>query len=267
MKNKSIFIIIVLLWISSVYSQEARRNIVNSGFSYLGLKTGIGFFQNINLDLTDFTDQVIASSDQMVPTNIQAEYTYYFHPKVGIRFSSGYCFSIDGGKNLYETDGIDSAAVMYRGESTFSMSGFPADLAVIFRNAITDKKDVFLKMGIGFGYYAYNYKSEGELKKVQILTNDRLWIEQYRNPEITLSGFAQFFIVGMDVQFTKNLGATIEMSKVGMSNMKITKDLIEQEVYDREISNEIKYGYDEKSYQPQSGFDDVALTFGVFWRL
>ncbi|MBD3287191.1 hypothetical protein GF337_00160 [candidate division KSB1 bacterium] len=266
MMKKLIFFLSMLIATTN-WSQAQTSRTDYVPFTSMAVKFGTGFFQDMQLNLTNFENEVIATSDQLVPATLQAEFNYYFHPKVGLRFSSGYGYSQVDDKSAVNYEIIDTDEAIYRNKSTFKMSGFPVELAIVFRNSISQSQNIFLKLGLGVGYYAYNFRSEGALRKLDGETSELIWEELYSNPELSLSGAAQFFLFGMDINITSEIGATLELSKVGLSFVKVKQDVVEQVIFNREIENQIKYGYWERAYHPQNGLDDIALSVGIFWKL
>ena len=265
MKNRILLLIILIT--TTAWSQTNTPKAEYQPFSTMAVKFGTGFFQNMTLDLVNFENQVITSSDQMVPATLQAEFNYFFHPNVAVRFSSGYGYSQFEDKGYVNYGIIDTEQAKYHNKATFKMTGFPVDLAILFRNSVSKDQNIFLKLGLGVGYYAYNFKSDGELRKIDAETNALIWEEQYSNPTLSLSGAAQYFVFGMDINISSKIGASFELSKVGLSFVKVKQDVVEQVIYNREVENQIKYGYWERAYHPQNGLDDIALSVGLYWRL
>lgn len=235
--------------------------------SKLGISLGTGFFQDVKLNLVDYNHQIFNSSDELVPSCIKAYYWYNITPQLAFRFSSGLCFSRQTDNGLVDYEQIDSMSVRYKDKSIFSMEGFPAELALIFQYPIDQHKNILVNFGVGFGYYAYNYRAEGNYTQIPTKTDAVTWIEEYVNPEYTLSGVAQFFLLGLHLNLNKNVGAFFELSKVGLSVMKIDQDMIKQKVYNHEVEYTEKYGYRQRDYSVQNGFNDLTMAVGIFLGL
>ncbi|MCI0493696.1 hypothetical protein L0Z72_01720, partial [candidate division KSB1 bacterium] len=235
--------------------------------SKLGISLGTGFFQDLKLNLVDFNNQIFNSSDELVPSCAKAYFWYNITPQFVFRFSSGLCFSRQTEYGQVNYAQIDSMNVRYKDKAIFSMEGYPAEVALIFQYPLDSHKKMHINFGIGLGYYVYNYRTEGSYIQISSLTDEMTWIEEYVNPEYTLSGWAQFFQLGLHLNLNKNFGAFFEFSKVGLSFMKIDQDMIKQNVYDRKVEYSEKYGYRQRDYTAQSGFDDLTMAVGVFFSL
>jgi hypothetical protein len=59
----------------------------------------------------------------------------------------------------------------------------------------------------------------------------------------------------------------LEVGKVGWTSMKLIGDIVKQEIESGEVAYERKYGYHQKDYIVKNGFDDVAISLGLFWNL
>ena len=249
--------------------QTSLRNLPNK--MTLGLNLGTGLFQNINMDLVNFDQEVLVTSDNLVPTTFKANFNYYITPNVAVRFSSGYGFTRQTYHGESDFRDIDTLDVILTDESIFTMAGFPLETALIFQTAIDKNQNISLYFGLGFGYYAYNYKAEGTFNYtefVNVAEPDTIkWEENYLNPEMSLSGVSQFFVLGLNINLGSNFGASFEVSKIGLSYMRLRNDIIKQEISGHKVTYEVKYGSRRHDYKKKNGFDDVAITAGIYWRL
>jgi len=250
------------------FSQEVSNPKIELSKKTFGLNLGTGLFQQVSVNLFDFNENVIATSEQLIPLNLKASFSYYFTPKLAIRFSSGYGFSQQRRKNNIDFNKINSLNLKLKDESVFSITGFPAEVALVFKTQIDARANVFFHFGVGLGYYAYNYEAEGSYQEYESKTNYQQLERNYDSPEMTLSGSAQFFMLGFDMRMSQHIGATFEVSKLGWSAMTLTRDAVRQVLDDRgEIAYQIKYGYYQEDYTVKNGFDDIAISIGIFWSL
>jgi len=249
------------------FSQDEAGTKIELSKKTLGLNIGTGFFQHINMNLVNFNEQIVATSDNLIPINIKANFNYYFTPSIAIRFSSGFGFSQQKIQNEIDYNKIDSIDVKFKDESNFSVTGFPAEFVLFFQTPVDVRANLLFHFGVGIGYYAYNYRAEGFFEEIQYETNSQTKEKNYITPEITLSGIAQFFTLGFDIKVSEQLNATIEVSKVGWNLVKLTRDAIRQVVEDDEITYEEKYGYYQDDYTIKNGLDDLALSIGISWNL
>lgn len=265
-----IFIFLLLamfLTASLAWSQEKPETKIELSRKMFGINLGTGLFQNVNLDLVNFDQTVLTTSKNLFPINFKANFSYYFTPNWAIRFSSGYGFSRQKSNDEIDYGKIHTRDTIVRNESIFTVTGFPLEAALIFQTPIDARATMFLHFGIGFGYYAYNYQAEGTFKEFDSKTSVKFREENYTNPAMTLSGGAQFFILGFNINITPLIGATLEVSKVGWGMMKLNRDFIQQEVDGGKISNETKYGFEQQDYIINNGLDDLAVSLGLFWQL
>ena len=257
----------IFLITSIVLSQEKSETKIQMSRKTFGINIGTGFFQNVNLNLLNFNQEVITTSKNLIPINFKAHFSYYFTPNWAIRFSSGYGFSRQKNNNEINYSKIHTTDTIVKNESIFTVTGFPAEVALIFQTPVDARATMFLHFGIGVGYYAYNYQAEGTYQEFDSKTNAKMLEENYTNPAITLSGGAQFFILGFNINITPLVGATLEVSKVGWGMMKLTHDVIQQEVDSGKVSQETKYGFERQDYAINNGLDDLAVSLGLFWQL
>jgi hypothetical protein len=262
------FLILFLFLITSFsisYSQnEDLEPIENVNQSTMGIELGTGQFQHLTLSLLNFENQVIASSDEMIPTQIKANFNYGITSNFFIRFSSGYSFCQQTNREENDLGRIDTLDMVTKHKSAFHLYGFPSDATLLFKTKVDNQEKFGIYFGLGAGYYIYNLQAEGYFKQTDSKTNQT---EEYLNPEMTLSGWAQFFVLGFTIDVYKNLGATFEVSKIGLSSMKVDQDILKQQIYNEKIVNQIKYGYKAQNYSSKSGFDEATVSVGVFWKL
>lgn len=267
---KQSFLVITLIFILlnfPVWCQEESPPKIELSKKTFGINLGTGFFQNVKLDLVNFKQEIVTTSDNLIPIHLKANFNYYFTPNLALRFSSGYGFLQQQEKIEMDFGLIDSMDVKLNDKANFSVTGFPAEAALIFQTPLDARAIMFFHSGIGLGYYVYNYKAEGISRELTSKTSTQQKKENYLNPETTLSGGAQFFIVGINILINPKIGATLEVSKIGWNFMKLTRDITKQETDRGKIINEKKYGYRQEDYTMSNGFDDIAITFGIYWNL
>jgi len=269
MTKYSIIILILafLLINSNTWSQEESEPKIELSKKTFGLNIGTGFFQNVTINLTNFQQQILTTSDNLIPINFRANFSYYFTPKLAIRFSSGYGFSQQKSHHEIDFSQMHEMDVIFKNESKFTVTGFPAEVALLCQTPIDPRANIFVHFGIGFGYYAYNYKAEGAAEELESNMNRQNRKENYVNPQINLSGGAQFFVLGFDINIGSKVGATLEFSKIGWSMMKLTRDIVSQQIEAGQVEYENKYGYWQQDYAVKNGFDDITVSLGLFWQL
>lgn len=259
-KKICIIICVCLLTTPALAQEQTSQNAV-------GITFGTGFFQHTELTLTDFQGRTIATSDILVPTNFKASFRYFIVPNFAVQFASGYAFARQEDKSIRNLSQLDSLDVKYINNSKFSMSGFPLETSIIFQAAVDPRNKLLFHVGLGVGYYAYNFKTEGSFREVNTGTNATTSEESYMVPELTLSGWAQFIVMGLNININENIGATFEISKVGLSYVTLREDVARLEIDDGEIENQFIYGVNQRDYNAQRGLDDVSMTLGIYWRL
>lgn len=260
--------LVILLATSLIWSQEKKEEAkIELSKKTFGINLGTGFFQQVKLNLVNFDQEILATSENLIPVNFKANFNYYFTPNLAIRFSSGYGIYQQRMTTELDYAKIHTKDTIEQLEATFSVSGFPAEAALIFQTPVDARATMFFHFGLGLGYYAYNYEAEGTLKAIEVKTNQPVLREEYLNPSISLAGGAQFFILGFDLNITPRIVATLEISKAGWSTMKLTRDVVTQEIEAGEVTYETKYGYVRQDYSIKSGLDDMAISLGVFWQL
>lgn len=228
---------------------------------------GNGLFQQVKMELLNFDNQIITTSGSIFPLNIKANFHYYFTPKLALRFSSGYVFLRASSEDMIDYSIIHAQEKKKEEVANFSVTGFPAEMAIIFQAPLDVRANMFFHFGLGMGYYVYNYRAEGTAKQVDTKTNLPLLRENYVNPEMTLAGFAQFFLLGFDLSLSHRIGATIEIAKAGFGHLNLTRDIMNQEVSGGKIASETKYGVSRQPYPIAGGLDDLAISLGLYWPL
>jgi len=267
---KSLVILIILTSIligTPVRSQQPSEAKVELSKKVFGINLGTAFFQHVNLELVNFDQKVLATSDHLIPMNIKAYFSYYFTPKLAIRFSSGYGFFQQEDQNRIDNSKIYAGDTIAKQTARFSVTGFPAEVTLLFQTPIDVRANSFLHFGVGIGYYIYNYKAEGNATQLNSETSQKIWEQDYANPEINLAGGAQFFVLGFDIKLGAGVGASLEFSKVGWSLMRLNRDALNQQVEAGKVEFQYEYGYWQRDYPVKNGFDDMAVTLGVFWQL
>jgi len=260
-------IITILLMNVPLFSQETTQTLIQISQMRLGINFGTSYFQHMRLDLKNFNDDIIATSDYLVPTQFKADFYYDFNPNFAIRFSSGYSFAQQNNRNEIDFGQLDSMDVKLYDNAHFSVAGFPIETAIIFRTALDKNQNILVHAGLGLGYYSYNYRSEGSYEEAYSESNQTKWEENYQNPDITLSGWAQFFTVGFNLNLGRSIGASFELSKIGLSFLHLKRDVVKQFVYAHEVEYKIRYGYQKNDYKTKNGFEDLAISVGIYWKL
>ncbi|MDZ7263134.1 MAG: hypothetical protein ONB16_01025 [candidate division KSB1 bacterium] len=259
--------LIFLLSLHSLASGQNDAKEIQLSKKAFSITVGNGLFQQVRMELLNFDNQIIATSGSFIPLNFKANFHYYFTPKLALRFSSGYGFFQSSSEDMIDYGILHMQENKIEEIASFSVTGFPAELAVLFQAPLDVRANMFFHFGLGIGYYAYNYQAEGTLKQFNSKTKLQLLKENYINPEMTLSGFAQFFLIGFDLSLNNRLGAMIEISKAGLGRLKLTRDIVKQEVSSGKIVNETKYGVSRQDYPFPIGLDDIAISFGLIWQL
>lgn len=262
-----IFFSIFILIYNPCWSQQESESKIELSKKILGINLGTGLFQHVTQDLLNFNQQIVTTSDNLIPINFKASFSYYFIPNLAIRFSSGYGYARQKNQDKIDYSKIHLKNIVAKNESKFSVAGFPAEITMLFQIPIDVRANALLHFGVGLGYYIYNYKAEGASKEIYTETNRQIRDEKYVNPELNLSGSAQFFVLGFDIRLGAKAGATLEISKIGWSMMKLTRDIVSQEIDDGEVEYEEKYGYWQQDYTAKNGFNDIAVSLGLFWPL
>lgn len=259
-KKFTIFIFLIITFCGVVQSQSEDVAIFQK--SILGIEYGTGFFQQVRLNLTNFDGEILATSENLVPTIFKANFHYYFTPNFALRFASGYGFAYQANKFFVDYSIIDTLNLQLKDNTTFLMSGFPVETALIAQTSLDAQDKFMVHFGLGIGFYTYNYRAEGTFKQFQ---EDKKPSEQeYINPEMTLSGWAQYFTAGMNIQINQYIGASFEVAKVGFSQMKIENDVVKQVRYDSNTINDFKYGNQIQNYSTKSGLEDLAISAGFY---
>lgn len=257
---------LIFMHITSYSQQESDSKIMLSKKTF-GFLVGTGYFQNVRMNLFNFDQQLFAASDDLVPVNLKINFSYYFIPSLAIRFSSGYVFSRQKSTNEIDYGRINLQDLKVNERSTFTASGFPTEAALVFKTPFDARANTFFHLGIGVGYYAFNYQAEGKFQKLTSKTSEKIVVEEYVNPQMTLSGGAQFFIMGLEMNITPRVSAFFEVSKIGWSAMSLRQDILKQEVEAGKITTEIKYGHFRQDYPVKNGFEDIAISLGLNWNL
>lgn len=263
-----IFIIIILFMMNTLsFGQEGSDSKIKISKKTFGIQVGAAHFQNVSMNLLNFQQEILTSSENIVPVNLMATFFYYFTPSLAVRFSSGYGFSQHKSNHEIDYGKIDMMNLKVNDTSTFTATGFPTEVAVIFKTPFDARANLFFYLGAGLGYYVYNYQAEGALKKLTSKTNAKISAEEYINPEMTLSGSAQFFIMGLEININPRVSASLEVSKLGWSSMILTQDILKQDVEAGVITNERKYGYSRQDYPVKNGVEDITIALGLNWNL
>ncbi len=260
-------LLMVLFFCISLRGQDQPEKKIELSRKNFGFQIGSGLFQKVNLNLTNFDQQVVATSEHLLPLDLKASFYYFFTPNLAIRFASGYGFSQQKAKDYLDFSKIHVGQKIYQSQSLFSVAGFPAEAVLLFQTPIDVRANSFLHFGIGLGYYVYNYQARGTIAELNAKTMVMLQEKKYRSPELTLSGAAQFFVLGFEIKVTSRMAAILELSKLGWSSMNLTQDHVHQQVESGKITFEYQYGFWKQNYGTRNGFEDIAMSLGVLWQL
>ncbi len=267
-KLLKVFIILNLIFMNgSSWSQEKSDSKITLSKKTFSFQVGTAHFQNVKLNLFNFDQELLTSSDDLVPVDLKVNFAYYFTPSVAVKFSSGYGFSKQKNVNEIDYGKINVNNLKLKDTATFSATGFPTEIALIFKTPFDARANLFFHFGVGFGYYVYNYQAEGKFRQLNSKTEEKIVEEEYVNPQVTLSGGAQFFIMGLEMNINPRVSASLEVSKIGWSLMTLTQDVLKQDVEAGEIINETKYGFSRQDYSVKNGFEDIAVSLGLNWNL
>jgi len=267
-KLLKVFIILNLIIMSvDSWSQEKSDAKITLSKKTFGFQVGTAHFQNVRLNLFNFDQELLTSSDDLVPVDLKVNFAYYFTPSVAVKFASGYGFSEQKNVNEIDYGKIDMQNLKLTDSATFSATGFPTEIALIFKTPFDARANLFFHFGVGFGYYVYNYQAEGKFRQLMSKTAEKIIEEEYVNPQVSLSGGAQFFIMGLEMNINSRVSASLEVSKIGWSLMTLTQDILKQDIEAGEITNEKKYGFSRQDYSVKNGFEDIAVSLGLNWNL
>ncbi|MBN2012435.1 hypothetical protein JW960_24110 [candidate division KSB1 bacterium] len=262
---KRTLLVIIILVSCNVCTVRAQTESETSDL--LGLMAGTSAMQGMSLSLYDLNRQEIATSSPLTPAQLIAFYQRGVTQHVAVRFLSGYTWGrqidqvqFDYSKVQLEGDEVHSS------ESKFFISGFPIEMSVLFHNSIGESGAVSWHCGIGAGHYTYNFEAKGTINVKNVVTLRHSKTE-YSNDPYTLSGWAQFFVLGFQVQLNDKMGAICELSKIGFSGLYLEQDVMQDVIVDGEVERKIPYGYTKQQYLPETGLNDVAVSVGIFWKL
>ena len=229
-----------------------------SGKMAVGVDYGSSFIQHGSLSTVlvgdiEVGDFVVFRSGTLIPQNVRGRFELGLGSNLGLRFSAGYGST----KKSSEVSGAN-----YQSKAKFTASGFPVEGAMIFSLPLDNAKRFTTHFGLGGGYYSYKFKSEG-FNEPTGPPNSR---QDLSGEEITISGPAQFFVAGFSLGINSKMRATFELSKLGLSWLKETQN----NTYSINFASSDPINYTEISeddYHAGSGFDDVALSFGISMNL
>jgi len=259
-------VLVLLMFIPSLAQEQTEKKIELSRKNF-GFQFGSSLFQGVTFHLIDFDQQVVATSTDLLPLDIKASFYYAFTPHLAIRFASGYGFNQQITKDHLDYSKVHLKQNIYQSETQFSVAGFPNEITALFQAPIDVRATSFLHFGIGVGYYVYNYQARGTIQELDAKTRALLQQEKYRSPELTLSGAAQFFVLGFEIKVGSRMAAMLELSKLGWSNMNLTQDHLSQHVANGTITFESQYGFWRQNYGTKNGLDDIAMSLGLLWQL
>lgn len=177
------------------------------------------------------------SSFMSTPLNINLHYSIPIDGKnMRLSFSAGYGW-------VKYSQKADDTPVMSDEDSNlkFETTGFPIEAELLFAKPLTADNQFSIFLGIGAGYYNYEYRMESE-------NNDNSGEDK-----IDITGVAQYFTFGSEVKVADRTSAFLQFKKPGFSfiKAKTTGD----------------YSAMEEDAKPLDGFWDVGIAVGVRWSI
>lgn len=254
MKTQSILVgMIGLLSISimPVFAQSSRLAV--------GVDYGMSMIQASPSSLSRF---ILFPSGVMTPNNLRGHIDFNASSSFVLRFSMGYGATKENTEytGTLQSNGVDGSEQLHR-KTNVKVSGFPVEGAMLFQLPLDNEQRVGVHFGLGGGYYSYTFKGEfiSETKGSSIPSEN--YSTRFEFPEMTISGPAQFFLLGFDLRLNSRLRGTLELSKLGLSGLKQKQE----EKYESN-SYESKTQRNDK-YNAANGLNDVAFSFGVSLQL
>lgn len=269
MRKMLMLIIPLFLFLAhnNCYGQEESDSKIKLSNKTFGFQLGTARFQSVRMSLVDFDQELLTSSDDLVPIDMKVNFSYYFIPAIAIRFSSGYGFTKQTHTQELDYGKIDIQNLKTQDSATFSAEGFPAEIALIFKTPFDARAKLFFHVGIGVGYYVYDFQAEGKYLARNSKTLEKIKSEEYFSPQMTLSGGAQFFILGLEMSIDSRVSASLDVTKIGWSWMNLNQDILKQDNDGSQITYESKYGSSRQNYSVKNGFEDLSIALGLNWSL
>lgn len=230
----------------------------------IGIDYGSGIIQGGSIFLYDYDGNVFDISNPIIPKNIRCRIEILLSRYFIARFSVGYGMTKQGmDYSMNRPSDYSTGPSKYESEAKYSASGFPIEGTIIFSVPVDKKEICSFYFGLGIGYYNYTFKAEGFYEQSGSDFSSYNYRENYVTPDVKLSGFGQFFMTGMNIQFISRLGAFIEVSKLGLSLLKEKSDIFFITVEDHEITHTEIIGEQKIDYKAKNGFKDVGLSIGI----
>lgn len=247
LKNYSIAIVSVALLLSAASLAQTAPIAV-------GVDYGLSIIQTSQLSLAV---QQVGTVGAIVPKNIRGRVEFALNPYTLVRVAGGYGST----EEKQESEATFSSGLNSSAEAEFSSSGFLGEGALIYQVPIDDKSVFAVRFGLGAGYYSYNFKQKGFQEQV---FGGQVAREEYEEPEVKISGFAQSFIIGLMIGGNAKVSATVEVAKLGLSFMKTTQD-IEETLIDPNTGDETKRKVGERKadFNASNGLEDLAISVGL----
>jgi hypothetical protein len=200
----------------------------------------------------------------LIPKNLRGRLELSLSPSFLLRFSAGYGLA----KNKATSTASSQTAgnlTLTRTEAKSKVSGFPVEATMIWQIPLDQEERFGVHFGLGGGFYSYKFKAEGfyELTGSPFPSNNRR--DNLKNPDLKISGLAQFFVAGVSLRLNSAARATFEISKMGFSDLK-AKQNGERSNFTGPSFERFK-GTSEEDYNAGSGFNDVAFALGLSMNL
>jgi len=149
--------------------------------------------------------------------------------------------------------------------------GFSASTALLFPFSMGRNRILSIYPGVGGGYYKYQFSGEWNVKDEEIDHNgiSTVYTAKGDYEKASISGVAQFFLIGIDVKAGSRLHFFFETSKMGLSMLRQVREL-EYHVYEPDITGtkytktfQKKIGEIKSDFNAKSGLSDIGFLFGV----
>ena len=244
----------VISWVMALALTASAQ----SGKMAIGLDYGSSFIQQgslwvVHTGSIGAGDIEILPSGTLIPQNVRGRLELGLGSNWGLRVSAGYGYT----KQKSEINGAN-----YGWGAKFTASGFPVEGAMLCFVPLSKERRFGAHFGLGGGYYSYRFESEG----FNASSSSPNPLQNFSEEKMTISGPAQFFIAGFSIGITAKMRATFELSKLGLSWLKEKRNY--EYTFNPTSNNPITYTeMHEDDYHAGSGFDDVALSFGLSMNL
>jgi hypothetical protein len=240
----------------------------------VGLDYGTSIFNWYNYRSIYFSGISIYHYDMYMPKVISGSVSYQTPLGIILRGKAGYGraasdIEYDRPKKTFDYNGSTIEILKENEKIETNVNGFSIEAAALYPIAIDNAQKFLVYPGIGIGYYYYKYSGEWEYTDENSSYTEK---GSGNFEESVLSGIGQIFILGIEVKALERVSFFLEFSKLGFSMLTAKEDLdfvIYEEssnhVYTEELRENI--GTVEIDYNSSSGFNDIAVQFGVKFGL